>query len=239
MEYPLQRLSGRTPRMRKIGVFIGKRPRPAPGSSSTAYHPTPLTRTSVSFRNPGGRDISGRSLFLKMPWVFTWGKSEADIAPATLSCFLNFYRDCARVASPRTKRAHSRLRTHGAHLVRTTERFNGGRPWAGLSKLRMSRNARCYADGGRSRRRRCKAGAAEAFRFPALLETSHHSSSRSGKSGRTASPASGGPAVASLGTRQRHSIQAAPSVPRMAKAHGTTSVHPLGIVFGSTSTLAP
>src|SRR5664279_1782943 len=100
-----------------------------------------------------------------MPWVFTWEKSEADIAPATLSSFLNSYRDCAKVVSPKTKYAHSQLRTHGGHSVRTTEGFNEGRPWAGLSKLRMSRNTRCYANGGRSRRRRCKTGACEAFRL--------------------------------------------------------------------------
>jgi hypothetical protein len=45
--------------------------------------------------------------------------------------------------------------------------------------------------------------------------------------------------MASLAARQRHGIQAAPSAPRPAAAHGTTNVQPFGIVFGSTNTLAP
>lgn|ERR1039458_3188211 len=70
------------------------------------------------------------SLFLKMPWVFTWDKSEADIAPVTLSSFLNFYRGFTKVVSPKTKHAHSQLRTHGVRSVRATERCSRGCPWA-------------------------------------------------------------------------------------------------------------
>ena len=66
-----------------------------------------------------------------------------------------------------------------------------------------------------------------------------HSSSRSGISGRATPPPSDGAPVQSLAALQRHSIQAAPSPPRPATAHGTTHVHPFGMVFGSTNTLAP